>query len=456
MSTAEQGGKRRSSLQLTLLAWVLAALALVWGSFVVWGYQTGVTEADELTDGHLASVASLTLNWHVQGDVPVGETTAVQPLPGLHAHDYQESLSVVLWNDKGVLISRTGKAPLPAFDLEQGFATIDTDSQHSWRSFTQWSQDKKAKVTVMISLAERDSLADDIAVQMIEPGFWLLPIIVIALGVAVRRGMRPLNQVTQRVQALDLSRAQRVSDANVPQELSPMVSAINTLLDRQQEALERERNLANEVAHELRTPLASIALQAQALKSDSQAGTSMDHAAMQAALQRIGQDALHAGHVLDQLLTLARAGRGMLDAPLQSVNWADTARNVAAAQAQIAWQREDSLAVDAPACVTVRGNPLLLDSALRNLVENAVRHTPTGTQIEVQVGCDEFLGLAWVQVCDDGRRDVALAHVPPVDSLHLGHEIVSRVMQAHGGRFMQTDAPQGFTTCYRMEIPSAG
>lgn len=452
MSAAGQGSKSRSSLQLTLLAWVLAALALVWGSFVAWGYQTGVTEAGELTDGHLASVASLTLNWHVQDDVPVGEATALKPPPGLHAHDYQESLSVVLWSDKGVLISRTGKAPLPVFDLEQGFATIGSDSQQSWRSFTQWSQDKTAKVTVMISLAERDSLADDIAMQMIEPGLWLLPIIVIALGVAVRRGMRPLNQVTQRVEALDLSRDQRVSDANVPHELSPMVNAINTLLDRQQEALERERNLANEVAHELRTPLAAIVLQAQALQSGSQA----DHAAMQAALQRIGQDALHAGHVLDQLLTLARAGRGMLDAPLQSVNWADIARDVAAAQAQIAWQREDVLAVDAPACVMVRGNPLLLDSALRNLVENAVRHTPEGTQIEVQVGCDESSGLAWLQVCDDGRRDAATAHVPPADSLHLGHEIVSRVMQAHGGRFMQKDAPQGFTTCYRMEIPSAG
>jgi two-component system sensor histidine kinase QseC len=61
-----------------------------------------------------------------------------------------------------------------------------------------------------------------------------------------------------------------------------------------------------------------------------------------------------------------------------------------------------------------------------------------------------------VQVCDDGRRDAAPDHVPPVDSLHLGHEIVSRVMQAHGGRFMVAEAPQGFTTCYRMEIPLAG
>lgn len=454
MSSAPQTAKRRSSLQLNLLAWMLAALALVWGSFVIWGYQTGVNEADELTDGHLAGVAALALNWHVQDDAPVRETTPVQPPPGLHAHDYQESLTVVLWNASGMLISRIGQAPLPDFNIDQGFATLGAEEHKAWRSYTQWSHDKKVKITVMIDLAERDSLADDIAMQMIEPGFWLLPMIVVALGVAMRRGMRPLNQLTQRVEALDLSRDQRVSDVNVPHELSPMVTSINTLLDRQQEALARERNLANEVAHELRTPLASIVLQAQALKS-AQHGE-LEDTVMQAALQRIGQDALHAGYVLDQLLALARADRGMLDAPLQTVNWAALARDVAAAQAQSAWARQDVIAVDASELVPVHGNALLLESALRNLVENAVRHTPGGTQIEVQVGGDAAQGLAWVQVCDDGQRDAAAAHVAPVDSLHLGHEIVSRVMQAHGGRFAQVDAPQGFTTCYRMEMPLAG
>lgn len=445
---------RRSSLQLTLLAWMLAALAAVWASFVIWGYQTGVHEADELTDGHLAGVATLALNWHVQDDVPLRESTPVQPPPGLHAHDYQESLSVVLWDAGGAVISRTGQAPLPDFDIEQGFATLGAEPSKAWRSYTQWSVDRKAKVTVMVSLAERDSLADDIATQMIEPGFWLLPMIVVALGMAMRRGLRPLNQITQRVQALDLSRDQRVSDASVPRELSPLVGAINTLLDRQQATLERERNLANEIAHELRTPLASIALQAQALES-ARDGLGGD-AAMREAMQRIGQDALHAGHVLDQLLTLARAERGMQEAPLQTVNWAALARDVAAAQAQSAWQRQDVLAVDAPESLPVRGNALLLESALRNLIENAVRHTPMGTQIEVQAGLDDDQGLAWIQICDDGRRDAAPEHVPPADSLHLGHEIVGRVMQAHGGRFEQADAPPGFTTCYRMEMPTAG
>lgn len=446
--------RRRPSLQRHLLAWMLCALALVWGSFVVWGYLTGVQEADELTDGHLASVAALTLNWHVQGDVPAGEATVVQPPPGLKAHDYQESLSVALWNAQGRLISRTGAAPLPDFGIEQGFATLKLDGHTAWRSFTQWSADHQAKVTVMIALPERDGLADDIAMQMVEPGFWLLPVVVLVLGMALRRGLRPLIALSHEVEQLDLSQDQRISDTHVLSELAPMVSSINTLLDRQQAALERERNLANEVAHELRTPLASIVLQAQSLRSAAQGA--VDDVAVRNALQRIGQDALHAGHVLDQLLALARAGRTMLDKPALPVDWMAVARDVAAAQAQSAWNRQDTLAIEAPEALPVMGNAVLLELALRNLVENAIKHTPDGTRIEIQGGVDAQTGAAWLQVCDDGQRAGGQSIAAPVDSLHLGHEIVGRVMQAHGGAMRLAQPPYGFTTCYRMEIPAAG
>src|SRR2546429_2206056 len=88
---------------------------------------------------------------------------------------------------------------------------------------------------------------------------------------AIRRGMRPLNELSREVERLDLAQAERVSHRHALREFMPVVNSINTLLDRQQEALERERSLANEVAHELRTPLASIALQARAL-GDAPAG----------------------------------------------------------------------------------------------------------------------------------------------------------------------------------------
>ncbi|MDH0417863.1 histidine kinase dimerization/phospho-acceptor domain-containing protein [Delftia tsuruhatensis] len=456
MSTAQQ---RRPSLIWHLMAWMLGALVVVWASFVALGYQTGVHEADELTDGHLAGVAALVLNLEVAGAVGQGAATPVHEPPGLMAHDYQQSLSVALWDGAGRLISRTGDAPEPAFDTEQGFATLRLGPEHrAWRSFTQWSRDHARKVSVMIELQERDELADDIAGQMIEPGLWLLPVVALALGLAIRRGMRPLNELSREVERLDLAQAERVSHRHALREFMPVVNSINTLLDRQQEALERERSLANEVAHELRTPLASIALQARAL-GDAPAGA-MDAPAQRAALARIGQDALHAGHVLSQLLALARAGRAMLADPPVPVDLAALARQVVAAHAQAAWPRGCSLSVQAPEALGVMGNAVLLELALRNLVENALKHTPHGTQIEVQAGQGPD-GEVWLQVCDDGRRsdgrrDGAERAAEPVDSLHLGHEIVARVLRAHQGSFGEAAPPEGFTTCYRMGMPGTG
>ena len=102
---------RRASLTQHLLLWSLGALVAVWGSFVFMGYQTGVHEADELTDGHLASVASLLLNLRAFESVEGVHATQRAPLPGLKAHDYQQSLSVVQWSAEGRVVAASGSAP---------------------------------------------------------------------------------------------------------------------------------------------------------------------------------------------------------------------------------------------------------------------------------------------------------------------------------------------------------
>jgi two-component system sensor histidine kinase QseC len=89
-------------------------------------------------------------------------------------------------------------------------------------------------------------------------------------------------------------------------------------------------------------------------------------------------------------------------------------------------------------------------------VENALRHTPPGTQIEVQGGLDVSPqgGHCWLQVCDDGGRAEQAAAPEPVDSLHLGHEITQRIMALHHGSFGQVAAPAPYTTCYRLGMPA--
>ena len=430
-----------------LLLWTLGALVVVWGCFVFLAYRTGIEEADELTDGHLASVAVLLLGIQdlpFTGQIP--ETLRLRQ-ERLKNHDYQQSFSVLVWDAKGKLRWHSGNAPAIVFGTNEGYATLAVgDEQSVWRTFSQWNQEHTQKIAVMLLLEERDALAQDIASQMVEPGLWLLPVVAVALGLAISRGLRPLAELSDEVAALDVQSADSLVARHPVREFDSVVASINTLLERQQQALLRERRLASEIAHELRTPLTSIVLQVQALEAAPGFQAQSD------VLARIRSDTLRAGHVLTQLLALARSSRGDLGAAPDRVDISQLARTVAAHYAQPAWDRHDSIEVQAPMPVYTLGQPMLLDIAFRNLVENALRHTPKGTRIIIQCGVGHD-GAAWLQVCDDGRRATVNAEPAPADSLQLGHEIVGRVAAAHSANFSTAPAIAPYTTCYRIEFP---
>jgi len=207
---------RRPSLTRQLLLWSLGALAIVWGSFVFIGYQTGVHEADELTDGHLASVAALLLNLRATEAMEGLQRTERTPTPWLKSHDYQQTISVVQWDAQGRVLSITGSVPEPPFSDAEGFAdlTLGPDKV-AWRSFSQWDAGRTRKIMVMLELRERDELADDIAGQLIEPGLWLLPVVSLALGLALWRGLRPLYALS--ADARQPGRAARSQGARGPE-----------------------------------------------------------------------------------------------------------------------------------------------------------------------------------------------------------------------------------------------
>ena len=479
---------RPRSLMLHLLAWVMAALLLVWASFILVGWRTGVHEAEELTDGHLAGVAALLVG---QRDVafvePVPRPAVDLPQDSeLKGHDYQQSMSVVVWDDAGRVLTRTGEAPALPYDVADGFADVLLgEPPTAWRTFTRWdSPSHGRRIAVLVSVDERDMLASDIAAQMVEPGLALLPVIALVLGLAIRRGLRPLHQLSQDVGALDASRATALPTDQPPRtEFKAVVEAINMLLGRQRATLEREREVASEIAHELRTPLASLALNARALHGD------LSDVERRQSLERLERDALHAGHVLSQMLALARASRTELAEAAAPLDLVSLAQGVVAEYAQAALDAGHELALEAPAAMRLEGHAVLLEVALRNLIENALVHTPAGTTVEVQIDAN----ARWLQVVDNGLRhtpDKARARVPARASAHagavagalgheggppqdgvlvataaraqpvrpsrlglgLGHRVVEKIASLHGARFASQDAPPGFDTCYRIDF----
>lgn len=426
-----------------LLAWALGALALVWAVFIAFGYRTGQREADELTDGHLATASALLLSAGAGGfSAPLQVTAPGGTLP-LRAHDYQQSLSVVVWDAQGRVLARGGDAPQPAFAAQdEGFGTLDLGQPAArWRVFSRWSPDRTRKVMVLLSLRERDGLARDIAEQMVEPGLWLLPAIALALGLAVQRGLRPLYEVSRQVHALDVHEA-RPLPLPRHRELADTVEAVNRLVERYHAALSRERDLASEFAHELRTPLAALALQARSLRQLQRDEAGRAEAA------RVEQQALRAGEVLSHLLALARAGRAELDEAAQPLDVAELARGVVAQFGPQAHAGGRDLAFAADGPLRVIGHATLVELALRNLVENSLGHTPRGTVVEVQVD----VARRCVQVSDRWPEGAAAPHGGPSLGLGLGlgHRVVGKVAAIHGARFEREGAH-----CHRLVFASA-
>lgn len=439
------------SLTRRLLAWVLGALVLVWGTFVVVGYKTGEHEADELTDGHLASVSSLLMPLAQGGLAPHGLPARALAKPELKAHDYQSSLTVVAWDAQGRLMSRTGDAPAPPFEVAEGFATLRLGAPpREWRAFSRWDAARTVKLTVMLSEAERDELAADIAGQVTEPGLWLLPVVALLLGLAIHRGLKPLRELAQEVHALDPHRVHKVAAPVRYEELGAAVDAINRLVDRYQAVLTRERALANEIAHELRTPLASLALQARSVQ-DAPPGP-----AQAAAVRRLQDDALRAGEVLAHLLALARTSRAELDEAAQPLDLDAVARRVVAEFAPDAHAGGRELGLASPGPFPLSGHPVLLELALRNLVQNALAHTPPGTQVEVELDP----AARSLQVSDDGPRhaglpgEAASARVQPL-RLGLGHRVVEKVAALHGATFEPDVRLPGDRRAWRLLFPAA-
>jgi len=424
-----------------LWVWALSAVLSLWLVLAGLAYSTGYQEAEEIGDGMLVSAAQLLLS-HPLGahalTMPGRPPAEAAPQPasgGLTGvalseplrHAYSPDFHVLVWQDGQLVWDSHGMLARLPTPLVNGHQTVHLTAQgakQDWRVYVAESAHGGAvrRVAVMLDLVGREALAADITEHILLPALLFLPLVALVLASAMRRGLLPLKRLSGKISALDVDAGQMLVPQQPYQELGVTVQAINTLVLRLQGQIERERGFAADVAHELRTPLTALVLQARRARN----GQANEQAQ---ALQSVEQSALQAGRILTQLLDLARA-QG-LGAPLsEPVDLCALAQGVVADHAALAHELGQDIALEAPSqpCV-VPGQRTLLELALRNLVDNALRHNPAGTYVEVRVARDAK-GQILLSVSDDGT-DFGAAPMPSAGTgLGIGLTLVERIAQS--------------------------
>ena len=292
----------------------------------------------------------------------------------------------------------------------------------------------------------REEIAEALGESLVWPLAAALPALALAIWLGVGSGLRPLRELRGQLARRGATDLAPLDAARAPQEIEPLVAELNRLFARIEEALQRERRLTADAAHELRTPLAVLSTQAQVARH------AQGEAARNEALDALVLGAARSARLIEQMLTLARLESGQLGEHAGRVELHELARTVLAEAAPRAVEKNIDLSLEVGPPAEVHGHAALLAILLRNVVDNAVRYTPAGGRVLVTVSAQA--GKAALQVADNGPG------VPPAELGRLGERfhrlapagesgsglglsIVLRIAELHRGCVRFAAAPGG-------------
>lgn len=432
-----------SSVRRTLLVALLGAVALVSVVAAAATYRIARQEIDDLFDYQLRQAAlSLTDRALARAEGTGGAGDLV----------FQ------IWDETGqvrLYVSRPGFALPPVTEL--GFSTAGGPTG-VWRIYTTMIGDEVVQVGQPLRV--REALALSATRRTLAPLLILLPLLAVLVWRIVGRALKPLESLAGAAAARTPAALEPFDERNVPEEVVPLVRALNGLLERLGGAMAAQRAFVADAAHELRTPLAALKLQTQ-LARDA------DGAERAAALAELEGGLDRATHVVRQLLTLARLEPGAEAgaAPRAPVELAELARQAVADHAVLAERGEVDLGVAAASEDAVAlADGAALRTLLANLVDNAVRYTPPGGRVDVSAGAAE--GRPWLEVADTGPGIPSAERERVFDRFYrvpgaaasgsgLGLAIVRAIADRNGAEVTLGDTAGGGLTV-RVTFPAPG
>ena len=357
------------SLRARLLWFLFAAIMLTAVAQAVISYRTARAEADDLFDYHMEQMA-MSLRSGLPSNGWVG---------GIEDPNDAQDLNFVVqvWTADGLQLFQSAARAAPPPRARLGFSDVEARGS-TYRVFS--LQSRSQIIQVAQDMSVRHEMARTLALRTMAPIAVMAPLLMLVVWWVVSLSLAPVSRVRRQVserQADDLS---EVSEVDLPDEIRPLVHELNLLFARVRRAFDAQKSFVGDAAHELRSPLAALKLQVSSLQR------APDDAARELAASRLAAGIDRASRLVEQLLVLARHQSNAPAAEKQQpVSLVAAARLAVADEAPAAQARRIDMGLGHADEGHVTGHSEAIRILMRNLLDNAIKHTPVGARVDLEI-----------------------------------------------------------------------
>ncbi len=377
---------KKLSLRLRLILFFVIISCAVWGCAGVLAWTETKEKIDEFFDTYQMAMARQLAgtNWNrIDKDIQKKTDNLLDDIRG--ADDEDEAIGFAVFDASGRMVfhdDENGK-DFAYQDISGSFVKQRVDGE-DWRIIWIKSADGKFRIAVGQEIEYRDDMAWDMLEEFLTP--WAIGLVILLLSVIgiISREFLPLRRLAKDIAVRKDDDLSPIADQNIPSEIKPLTNAMNQLLEKVNAVLQRERRFISDAAHELRTPLTALKVQLDVAKLSAD-----DPKTLGVTLDKLEQGINRSTRLVEQLLALSRLETSIQTGQIvaESLNWKFLCEQLADEYRYDIAAKKISLQISENGQGPfAKGNPVLVELMLRNLLDNAIKYSPQEAKIAINIG----------------------------------------------------------------------